>query len=365
MEIIFSVIIPAYNVAGYLEHCLDSILAQTFQKYEVILIDDGSHDKTPEIADSYARKDSRIHVIHKKNQGVSIARNIGICQARGRYFLFFDGDDFVEPYCMEELYAIAQIEKADTILYGYHRYQEGAILETCYPIFPKAVYQDREILQELVPRLIGLSKESIKDWFNHKKNALYVENPALWRAMVSADIIRKNRIRFKEELKVGEDTIFISEYLSFAKNCYVLQKCFYYLVMRETSTIYQYEKNAIAKLDGKTKLLKARKELTESIEKRCRFSIAEFWKGTVIMSCIELSFLFSIKSKKHFFWKRYQMWKQYIYLEEVQLILNEYKFPIKMSIRVIPFFLLKVRGYFLLFLCTSLLQLLHYEFKRA
>lgn len=365
MKTIFSVIIPAYNVAGYLENCLDSILKQTFREFEVILIDDGSSDETSKIADDYASKDDRIKVIHKKNEGVSIARNLGIKKAKGEYFLFFDGDDFVEPYCMEELYSLVKEKQMDTILYGYHRYKKGAVIETCYPIFKKETYTGEEILKELVPRFVGISEESIHDWLNNKENALYVENPALWRAMVSAKIIRENHIEFDKELKVGEDTIFISEYLSYAQNCYVLQKCYYYLVIRETSTIFQYEKNAVAKLDGKIKLLKARKKLTEKIEKRCRLSIAKFWKGTVIMSCVELSFLLAKKSKTYSYNERYQLLKQYVLLEDVQTILKEYK-PYKIfSIKSFPFSLLKYRFYFVLFLCTSILQLIHYEFKRS
>lgn len=365
MKIIFSVIIPAYNVAGYIEGCLDSILAQTYQDYEILLIDDGSTDQTPEIADAYAKKDKRIQVIHKENEGVSAARNTGIEHARGTYFLFFDGDDFVEPYCMEELYQLVTEKKVDTILYGYYRYENKAVKETCYPIFQKERYEKDAIMKELVPRFIGLSYDSINDWLNHKEHALYVENPALWRAMVSKEIINKNHIRFDTSLKVGEDTIFISEYLSYAKSCYVQQKCYYYLVTRETSTIFQYEKNAVAKLEGKIKLLDARKRLTKSIERRHPVSFQNLWGGTVVMSCVEIAFLIAKKSKKLPFFRRYKLFLTYVQREDVRRMIQDFRLKKVGSVNSVPFLLLKGRQYFLLFLCTSILQLIHYEFKRT
>ena len=88
-----SVIVPVYNVEKYLSECIDSILAQTFRNFELILIDDGSKDKSGEICDGYALKESRIKVIHKENAGVSEARNSGLEMAIGEYITFNDSDD--------------------------------------------------------------------------------------------------------------------------------------------------------------------------------------------------------------------------------------------------------------------------------
>lgn len=364
MDAVLSIIIPAYNVAGYLEKCLDSILAQTFQEYEVILVDDGSTDDTPVICDTYAQKDSRIGVTHKKNEGVSIARNTGIDIAKGEYILFFDGDDFVEPYTCEELYKLIKEKQADTIIYGYHRYKQGKITETSLPIFPQGIYEGRTILNELVPRFIGLSYASVNRWLCHEEKALYVENPALWHVMVSSSIIKENQIKFNKNLKVGEDTIFISEYLSHASKCYVYHKCYYYLVTRETSTIYTYEKNPIAKLDGKMKLLDARKELTERILMRTKVNIDNYWRGTVLMSVLEIAFLLSKKHPEYNFLKRYKLFLSYAKHPEVLKTINGFKLEIKPRMVIIPFLLLKSHLSFILFLCTTVLQLINYEFVR-
>ena len=91
-----SVIVPVYKAEAYLNRCMDSLLTQTFRNFEVLLIDDGSPDRSGEICDEYAKKDSRVRVFHEKNQGVSVARNKGLEQVRGECIAFVDADDYVE-----------------------------------------------------------------------------------------------------------------------------------------------------------------------------------------------------------------------------------------------------------------------------
>ena len=359
-----SIIIPVYNVENYLEKCLNSILSQTFNDYEVILINDGSTDKTSTICDEFVKKDNRIKVIHKKNEGVSIARNVGIERACGEYILFFDGDDYVEPYCLEELYDTAIREKVDAVLYGYYLVENGHVIETHLPNFSKNLYEGSEIVNEVLPKFIGVSYDDIHKWLKGDKNALKKENTALWRSMVKGDLIRKNNLRFDKTLKVGEDTCFTSEYLSFAKRCYVINKCYYYLVVRSTSTIFVYEKSPISKLNGKLALLKSRRNLTEKIKKRLGINIEDLWYGTVIMSCIQLSFMLSHKNNKEGFIKRYEYLKQYIKDEETQNAIKNFSFSLKGGIKIIPFFLLKSKLNFILFFCTYILGLTNYEFSR-
>lgn len=102
-EKLVSVIIPAYNIEDYIGRCLDSVLSQTYKNLEIIVIDDGSSDRTGEILDDYEKKNHRMKVIHKENGGVSSARNIGIDRANGDYIGFVDGDDWVNPKLFETL----------------------------------------------------------------------------------------------------------------------------------------------------------------------------------------------------------------------------------------------------------------------
>lgn len=108
-----SIIVPVYKVEPYLRKCVDSILAQTFTNFEVILVDDGSPDNSGKICDEYAIKDSRVRVIHKENGGLSSARNAGIDIARGKYLGFVDSDDYIAEDMYEVLYENLKFYDAD------------------------------------------------------------------------------------------------------------------------------------------------------------------------------------------------------------------------------------------------------------
>ncbi|MBA1325633.1 glycosyltransferase [Enterococcus faecium] len=108
-----SIIVPVYKVEKYLRKCVDSILAQTFTDFEVILVDDGSPDNSGKICDEYAEKDNRVRVIHKENGGLSSARNAGIDVARGKYLGFVDSDDYIDEDMYEILYENLKIHDAD------------------------------------------------------------------------------------------------------------------------------------------------------------------------------------------------------------------------------------------------------------
>lgn len=114
-----SVIIPVYNTGIYLNKCVDSILGQTFPDFELFLVDDGSTDESPRICDAYAEKDSRVRVIHQKNQGQSVARNNAIGQMRGQWVMFCDSDDWIHPRTLEILYEAAKAHDVKISIAGY------------------------------------------------------------------------------------------------------------------------------------------------------------------------------------------------------------------------------------------------------
>ncbi len=119
MNELISIVIPAYNIGDYLAGCLDSILAQTYEHIEVVVVNDGSKDHTAEVLDAYAQKDARVKAIHKENGGVTSARLRGIAEASGEWIGFVDGDDFVEPTMYERLLANAHTYDADISHCGY------------------------------------------------------------------------------------------------------------------------------------------------------------------------------------------------------------------------------------------------------
>lgn len=120
-----SVVIPVYNVEKYLAECVDSVLGQSYTDYEIILVDDGATDASGRMCDEYALKDSRIRVIHQPNGGLSAARNTGLREVQGEYVYFLDSDDYIEPYALEHLTALAEKERADVVFFdGYVFFDE-------------------------------------------------------------------------------------------------------------------------------------------------------------------------------------------------------------------------------------------------
>ena len=121
----FSIIIPVYNVAPYLRECLDSVLAQTFADWEAVCVDDGSSDGSDVILQEYAERDSRFKVIHKENEGVSIARNTGLRHAIGEYFMFLDSDDYISPDALQDFSLVLKCSKYDGMLVQSFQMENG------------------------------------------------------------------------------------------------------------------------------------------------------------------------------------------------------------------------------------------------
>ena len=145
-----SVIVAAYKVDAYLHKCVDSILAQTYKNLEVILVDDGSPDSSGVICDDYAKKDTRVKVIHKSNGGQSTARNFALDVAQGAYIGFIDGDDWIEPEMYQWLLDISLKEDADIVQCGWYKVETDGTKESPFNEQFKEVYTSKQGLDELI-----------------------------------------------------------------------------------------------------------------------------------------------------------------------------------------------------------------------
>lgn len=366
MSMKVSVIIPAYNIEGYVGKCLDSVLAQDIDQsqMEIIVVDDGSTDKTGDIIDEYASMHENIRPIHKENGGVSAARNDGIAAASGEYIFFFDGDDFQEKETCRELVEIADRESVDAVIYGYHRFEDGKVYETNYPRFDKKVYEGKAIIKEVMPAFIGLSNKDINNWLAGKPDSLFVENPAMWRILCKKSVITHNTLLFDQTLKVGEDTCFISEYLSCCNKVYIQQKCYYYLVTRSTSAIYRYEREPLSKLEGKKKLNDARERLVNRIKERSGVDVTSTFAGTIVMSAVEVAFKLSAKDEKHSRKERYSAYRSFVDDKRVRKLIKSFKIGKGSPVKRVPFIMLKNGWFGMLFRATEMLHVVGYEFKR-
>lgn len=126
---LISIIIPVYNVQNYLRECIDSVIAQTYKNLEIILVDDGSPDKSGEICDEYSKKDARIKVIHKENGGLSDARNVALDIAKGEYIGFIDSDDYVEKDMFETLHTLAVEHNAEISSISFYKTLENEVID--------------------------------------------------------------------------------------------------------------------------------------------------------------------------------------------------------------------------------------------
>ena len=168
MEVI-SVIVPVFNVEEYISECLDSILNQTYKQLEVILVDDGSTDRSGVICDSYAKKDSRVQVIHQKNSGVASARNAGLDRARGPYITFADSDDFIDATMYECMYQKLSESDADMIICGYKKVDEEG----------KPIHNDSPIINQ------ELSVHDVLGKLNEKNGWYYL---TVWNRMYKSGV---------------------------------------------------------------------------------------------------------------------------------------------------------------------------------
>lgn len=175
-----SVITPVYKVENYLRKCIDSILAQTFSDFELLIVDDGSPDNCGGIADEYEKKDSRVHTIHKENGGAPSARNAGIEKATGAYYFFPDSDDWLEPTYLQELYDAAEKTGAELVVSGFvMEYYESNKNQSYSVSMPEANYNNQKLV-----------RNNLHKYFNNMMMAVP------WNKLYRASYIEKHKFRF-------------------------------------------------------------------------------------------------------------------------------------------------------------------------
>ena len=175
-----SIIIPAYNAEKYIKRCIDSLIGQTYKNIEVLIVDDGSTDNTPKILDDIANNDKRIVVIHKQNGGVSLARNIAIEKATGKYIMFTDSDDWLENDMVEKMLNKATSTSCDIVICGYNNYYENSKQLESKLLNPKNYKFFTELITDDKTNFGGfpwnklMKKDCVKNLYN--TNIHYFEN---------------------------------------------------------------------------------------------------------------------------------------------------------------------------------------------
>lgn len=221
-----SIIVPIYNVEKYLDRCIQSLLGQTLTDIEIIMVDDGSPDRCPQMCDEYAEKDSRIKVIHKSNAGLGYARNSGLEIATGEYVAFVDSDDYVDTRMYESLYASAQQENADAVFCGFYtEVKKGKWIESNEVLENKVWKGDavRNFMLDMIASAPYVKQE--------RKYQMSV-----WHSIYRRAIIKDNNISFfSERYVVSEDIPFQVDFLSNAKTVTYLKQVHYRYCLNGTS----------------------------------------------------------------------------------------------------------------------------------
>lgn len=210
---LISIVIPVWNGEKYLDACLNSVLMQTQQDFEVIVVDDGSSDATWEKLMQWKKRDERIHPYHQNNQGVSEARNTAIRHTEGKYIRFVDADDCLPEDSLEKLTACAEKQESDLVLAAYTE-----VLGKQRTVRDLGKCEETVENTELLRRLERLS------------NSFYYG--VLWNKLFRGDIVRENDLRFASGLDWGEDFVFVMQYLAHAER-----------ISYTTQPVYDYFRN--------------------------------------------------------------------------------------------------------------------------
>lgn len=226
-----SVIVPVYRAERFLDACVESVLAQTFTDWELLLIEDGSPDGSGALCDVYAAKDPRIRAFHKENGGVSSARNVGLAHAEGECIAFLDSDDGFEPETLETLWELRRRNGTDTAgCAHWNVLPSGA--KTAEKLLPAGVYREDELQEKVLYPLLG------------DRLCPPIFNGFIWRFLFDAGILRENGITF--EGAYLEDEIFLLEYFAHAKSLAVTEEPLYRYLMNPDSATHKYMKDYLA-----------------------------------------------------------------------------------------------------------------------
>lgn len=207
---LISIVVPIYNVELYLKRCIESIQRQTYSNIEIILVNDGSTDESGNICEEYAKADKRIKVLHKKNSGLSGARNVGIANAHGKYIAFIDSDDFVKENFIQTLYELIESNKADIAICNYIRGKESTFQNSnCKTKIKIETY---------------CAEEMLKNWHGKYKH----QETVAWNKLYLKEIFDKYNICYPEGWRCGEDVYATHQIVAKANKIVITNEVLYY-----------------------------------------------------------------------------------------------------------------------------------------
>ena len=232
-----SVVVPVYNVRDYIKRCVDSLLNQKYNDYEIILVDDGSTDGSGELCDLIAKKNLNVMAVHKKNGGLASARNYGLEYVQGKYVTFVDSDDWVTNDYLTFIDEHLKKNESDILKFGYQRVQNNKLKSMTIPYFKEGIYDRVRIETDILPGTIGPIC-----LFDYSQSALMSACVCAY----SVAFLNGNNIRFQSEREIlSEDHLFNYKVLLRAGKVEISHKVLYMYDFREGSLTKRYIVNMI------------------------------------------------------------------------------------------------------------------------
>ena len=238
---IVSVIVPIYNVEEFLDRCIRSIVSQTYKNLEIILVDDGSFDHSPNICEKWAVRDNRIKVIHKKNAGAGMARNTGMDNATGEYICFVDSDDYIALDTVEKAYYLAKEKDADVVSYGYcYVGKSGTVMKDHVPTPKKMYYEGKDILGYVLPNMIA------PDTANGETTNL---GAGMCHSLFSAELLRRANWRMVSERNIISEDMYSTLCLyKYVKKVAIIPENLYFYCENMKSFTHMYMENRFERI---------------------------------------------------------------------------------------------------------------------
>lgn len=282
-----SIVVPVYNIEKYLEQCVDSIMEQLYTNIEIILVDDGSTDSSGDICDILASRDARIKVVHKNNEGVSIARNVGITISAGEYIVFVDPDDYMEQSLVKAMFDSMEKNNSDLVVCNYNvNYQQTGEITTVDCV------SSISNIDELVGNVL-------------------CGNGYLWNKIFRRSIIEKYKIEFDKELILLEDELFVLNYIKHCNKISCVADVLYnYRIHGENVTcdnkrLYQ---KIISDAKGRIKIFETILSFST-----CTYNISTAWNNMIlsvlgVKRCVFIRKLVLNKNDSQYLFEKYNLY---------------------------------------------------------
>lgn len=338
-----SVIVPVYNAAGTIEKCLRSIMLQTYTVIEIIVVDDGSTDDSYQIIEKIKVEDTRIHLIHQKNKGVSAARNCGLKHVTGKYIMFVDADDFLDTNIVDKLLLNSVEQRCDVSIVN-------KIFHINDTIKQNVLYSEKQFCRSAKTDKDLFTLDLLTSYYDPIMNEVEFLSCGVTAKLFKSDLILVNNIEFQEGCHFGEDVLFNLECFEHATQIGYLDYDGYHFVIRTDSSTRKFRSHWKEShdlfADGIDKFI-------AEYKKDARFYEAATMMRASRISGLAVSYYFH-KDNPAPFWERYKQFKEMVKSDKYWESINNVRFELLTKKQQLVIKLLRFRQYWAVALLSSM-----------